>query len=720
MFTKTLKTSLLVFYFLVFSMDGAKSIDSDNHQTVSLKVDSAHNFSNIPLYFISNTGQKNEKALFYANTPNYTLWLTRDGLIFDSTILGGEGGRDSHSRGRTPQKESRFFPKKRTISKLTFLDSMERVEVVPENLTDFTINYFKGKDVSNWKTGIPTSEAVIYNNLYNQIDLRVYGAAREIEYDFIVRPGGKVSDIHLQYNGVENVEIDDKGDILIKTDFGILKHKHPYCYQEINGKKTNVSGHFVSLGENIFGFEVDEFNGNYDLIIDPIVLVYSGYLGGSGYDENSWAVAVDSRGAVYLTGWTNSPDFPLSAPIIPFNIGDVDAFVVKVNPDGKSLGFATYIGGSGYDAGFGIEVDSKGDIYVAGETESFNFPLKKPLVRNKVGAWDGFVLKIKKNGRKLLYSTYFGSLDCDSAKDIAIDAKGAFYLVGVTCSYHFPVKKAFQPIFGGYWDAWVAKINPAGDSLVYASYIGGLGEEDGLAIGVDSKGYAYVTGCTYSEDFPLVNAVQKEFGGISDAFVLRIAKNGKRLLYSTYLGGSKEDCAYGIAVDSKGYASISGETKSKNFPISNPIYKRRKGKYDAFAAKLVPKGTSLLFSTYIGGKENDHGKRIAIDSEGATYITGVTFSENFPVKKAFYKNYSGGGDVFLVKIEPDWDKISFSSYLGGSSWDTGQDIVTDNSGNIYITGFTESDDFPVFESFQMKKAKYADCFISVFGLETNK
>jgi len=580
-----------------------------------------------------------------------------------------------------------------------------------EDITDCKVSYLKGGDSSLWKTGIITSQAILYKNLYDFIDLKIYGVTKEIEYDFIVKPGGKVSDIKFRYKDIDQVGIDETGNLIIKTDSGVLTHKKPVCYQMIDGEKRVVSGRFVLIGMNIIGFDVDEYDQNFTLIIDPAVLVYSGYLGGSGNDENSWAMTVDSQGAVYLTGWTNSPDFPLSDPILAYNSGLVDVFVVKINPDGRSLDFSTYIGGDGYDAGFGIEVDTKGNIYVAGETESYNFPIKKPLISRKVGAWDAFILKLKRNGRILMYSTYFGSSDCDSGKDIAVDDDGSFYVLGTTRSPYFPIKKAFQKNFGGYWDAWVAKINSTGNKLVYSSYIGGSGEEDGLAIDVDSKGYAYVTGCTHSENFPLVKPIQNNFGGINDAYVLKVSKNGKRLLYSTYLGGSYEDCGYGIVVDSKGYVSISGETRSKDFPILYPIFKKKAGGYDVFAAKLAPKGDGLVASTFLGGKAHDHGRRIALDSEEAVYITGLTFSPDFPLKDALYKQYSGEGDVFVVKIDPDWTRLAFSSYLGGTGWDAGQDIAVSDSGLIYITGFTGSDNFPVHRLFQKKKARYIDCFI---------
>lgn len=720
MFRNKIKLLWFVLFFLLFFVSEGKSIDKVNYQKMSLNLSPDIDFNRIPLYFIPNKGQVEEGVLYYAATSKYTLWLTKTGLVFDSALPVGSSNQDLILNSRKNDKKAQYFPVRRSVSKLEFVDSAQGVETDNESLTEFSVNYFKGKDVSDWKTGIKASKAVVYKNLYDHIDLKLYGVTREIEYDFIIRPGGKISDIKLQYKDVNQVEIDGSGNLLIRTDFGVLKHKKPFCYQQINGERKNVSGRFILLDENIFGFEVDEYVQDIDLIIDPMVLVYSGYLGGSGNDENSWAMDVDSQGAVYLTGWTNSLDFPMANPILSSNSGIVDAFVVKVNPDGRSLDFATYIGGSGYDAGFGIAVDSKGDVYVAGETESYNFPTKNPLISRKVGAWDGFVLKLKRNGRALLYSTYFGSSDCDSGKDIAIDKDGNYYILGTTRSPYFPLKKAFQKNFGGYWDAWVAKINSSGNRLVYSSYIGGIGEEDGLAIDVDSKGYAYVTGCTYSEDFPLVNPIQNSFGGIIDAYVLKVSKNGRRLIYSTYLGGAREDCGYGIAVDSKGYAFVSGETRSSDFPTLNPIFKKRAGGYDVFAAKLVPKGIHLEASTFIGGKENDYGKRIALDQEGSAYITGVTFSQDFPQKDALYNQYSGDGDAFVVKIDPEWDMLNFSSFLGGTGRDVGQDIAVSDSGSIYITGFTESDNFPAYRSFQKKKARYADGFICAIDPDKKK
>jgi len=381
-------------------------------------------------------------------------------------------------------------------------------------------------------------------------------------------------------------------------------------------------------------------------------LVYSTYLGGIN-SSRGFAIAVDSSGSAYLTGTTSSSDFPTTANAYQMTFGGVyDAFVTKINPDG-TLAYSTYLGGNGTEDGYGIAVDSSGSAYITGDTSSSTFPLMNPIQSSLKGTWDAFVTKINPAGSALVYSTYLGGTGTDYGNGIAVDSSGSAYTTGTTSSSEFPTTvNAYQMTFGGVDDAFVTKINPDG-TLAYSTYLGGNGIDHGYGIAVDSSGSAYITGVTESSNFPTKNAYQPTFGGAWDAFVTKMNPAGSALVYSTYLGGSGNDFGNGIAVDGCGSAYITGQTASSNFPIANAIQSTYAGGlWDAFVTKMNPSASALVYSTYLGGSSTDSGASIAVDSSGNAYIIGQTDSLNFPTTAgAFQPALKGSSDVFVAKIE---------------------------------------------------------------------
>jgi hypothetical protein len=385
-------------------------------------------------------------------------------------------------------------------------------------------------------------------------------------------------------------------------------------------------------------------------------LVYSTYLGGSS-DDYAYGVTVDTAGAAYVAGATYSNNFPTSAnaPQNTFGGGSYDAFAAKISPEGNTLVYSTYLGGSGGDRANGIAVDTSGAAYIAGGTGSPNFSTTaNAFQRTLGGGYNAFVAKISPAGDGLTYSTFLGGSVADNANGIVVDAAGAAYVAGQASSPNFPVTaNAYQRTFGGgYSDVFVAKLTPAGNGLAYATYLGGSSDELGKGIAVDAAGAAYVAGFTYSPNFPTTaNAFQRTFGGgSSDAFVVKVSPAGDALPYSTYLGGSGQDIANGITVDATGAAYITGYTSSINFPTAQAPQAAFAGARDAFVTKLSPGGDALVFSTYLGGSTWDWANGIAVDAVGATYVAGYTFG-NFPTRKALQYAYGGGGgDAFLAKI----------------------------------------------------------------------
>ena len=421
-------------------------------------------------------------------------------------------------------------------------------------------------------------------------------------------------------------------------------------------------------------------------------LGYSTYLGGTAPSTDiGFGIAVDGSGNAYVTGSTTSTIFPLQSPFQGSFAGIQDAFVTKLNAAGNTLAYSTYLGGTGTDDSRGIAVDSSGNAYMTGYTQSSNFPLQSPFQGSYAGSQDAFVTKLNAAGNTLAYSTYLGGNSQESGQDIAVDGSGNAYVTGSTTSSNFPLLNPFQGGFTGSQDAFVTKFNAAGNSLGYSTYLGGNNLDDGLGIAVDGSGNAYITGYTQSSNFPLQNPYQG-FAGSIDAFVTKFNAAGNTLAYSTYLGGNNFDYGNDIAVDGSGNAYVVGTTYSPNFPVQNAYQSTKPGgaSADVYLTKFNPAGNTLAYSTYLGGTGTDDGLGIAVDGNSNAYVTGYTQSSNFPILNPFQGSLLGSQDVFVTKFNAVGNALSYSTYLGGNNLDNGQDIAVDGSGNAYVTGYTRS------------------------------
>jgi hypothetical protein len=453
--------------------------------------------------------------------------------------------------------------------------------------------------------------------------------------------------------------------------------------------------------------------GKFDVFVtkmsaDGSTLVFSTYLGGAGSDYGL-AIAVDAAGAAYVTGQTNSPDFPTANPLFGTGggVGFNDAFVTKLSAAGNTLAYSTYLGSGGDDYGNAIAVDAAGAAYVTGRTGGHDFPTMNPLFGDAdgFGGGDAFVTKLSAAGNTLAYSTYLGGMGDDYGYGIAVDAVGAAYVAGQTTSPDFPT---VNPLFGvadgfGFFDAFVTKLSAAGNTLAYSTYLGGTGDDYGNAIAIDAAGAAYVAGETSSLDFPTVNPLFGDANGFgsNDAFVAKLSAAGNTLAYSTYLGGGGPDFGYGIVVDAAGRAHVTGETESTNFPTVNPLFGDANGfgSSDAFVTKLNAAGSTLAYSTYLGGGGIEFGYGIAVDAAGAAYVAGETSSSNFSTTVgAFDPSFNGGiSDAFVTKLNATGNALTYSTYLGGittNSDDVGFDVAIDSAGSIYTVGYSSSVDYP--------------------------
>ena len=610
--------------------------------------------SALPLNFEFNQGQTHQRVKFLARSEGYVLFLTATETVMalenPATHRKGKVNHDARDRSNDFDAiEKRGRPPRSVIRlKLEGANPAPLIEGLEPSTT--TSNYFTGTDPTAWRTNVANYARVRYADVYPGIDMIYYGDQRRLEYDFVVAPGSNPDSIQMLFRGLQDFEITRLGDLRLHTADGDLLQSKPIAYQEANGVREPVSIDYAPNGLHRVGFQLGAYDPSRPLIIDP-VLVFSSYLGGSGFDQG-YAIAVDSFGSSYITGQTAAIDFPVTGGAFQTNYGGGDAFVAKLNPSGSALVYATYLNGA---SGNGIAVDSAGNAYVTGEAGPTSFP------------------------------TTAG---------------------------------AFQTTPLGY-DTFVTKLNADGSALVYSARFGGNLDDFGRAIALDSIGNAYITGWTVCRStictFPTVNAFQPAFaGGNNDAFVTKIDSAGSALVYSTYLGGGKvingtEDWGEGIAVDNAGSAYVTGYTYSPDFPVTAGAFDTTRAGLDAFVTKFTPDGTSLVYSTFLGGAGREQGQGIAVDSAGNAYVTGITESfdspftsayEGFPVTSGAFQT-KGSYDAFVTKLNPKGTGLVYSTYLGGSAGvDRGWAIALDGAGNACVTGDTASTNFPISNAIQ--------------------
>ncbi|MBI2986440.1 MAG: SBBP repeat-containing protein [Deltaproteobacteria bacterium] len=670
----------------------------------SVMVRTRQAYGKLPLHFEANQGQTDAEVKFLSRGRGYALFLTANEAVM---VLRSE-----------------------TVLRMNLVGADSEPQVIGLDQLSGKVNYFIGNDPKKWRTNVPTYGKVRYQNVYPGIDLVYYGNQRQLEYDFIVAPGADPKAIRLAFEGANKIETDSQGDLVLSTSSGDVLLKKPHIYQLVNGVKQPIAGDYVFNPKSpVVGFQLAAYDTTKPLVIDP-VLFYSSYLGGSGADSGH-GIAVAADGSAYVTGTTISSNFPgagmnpagkIPATLVPGASTDVFVAKLVVDPNtfALSLGYSTYLGGSGEDSGNAIAVDSSGNAYVTGTTYSTDFPFT-------AGAYD---------------------------KTCGTDGN---------CNGDKP-------------DAFVAKLNSEGSALLYSTYLGGSNEDFGFGIAVDNQSNAYVTGSTFcpggnscggggiDNDFPVTSGAFSTVDPHMDSFMTKLSTDNSKsngactilnpketyndcadLLYSTYLiasgNGQGDDEGFAIAVDASGNAYVAGWTLASDLPTKNAFQGIQAGNRDAFVMKLKPDNSNskvpctpsnatvqyndcadLLYSTYLGGgpgQESSGGNAIdlaiAVDSSGFIYVTGGTNAANFPglgpgnIAPKLGSGAKGAlGDVFVAKLDPSpanctpvqntnitcVESLIYSIYIGGTDVDTGFGIAVDNQGNAYVTGKTDSTDFP--------------------------
>jgi hypothetical protein len=685
---------------------------------VSTQAQVSQAYGQLPLSFEANQGQTGSQVNFLSRGAGYGLFLTPTEAVMALNQGSGVRGQGSAE----------------DVLRMQLVGANPPAQPVGLDQLPGVSNYLIGNDPSQWQTNIPNFARVEYQNVYPGINLVYYGNQRQLEYDFVVAPGADPNNIRMAIAGAQNVTLDAQGNLVLRTSGGAVVEQAPVLYQTVNGTRHEVAGRYVLLpgddspsNPHQVGFQVGAYDPTKPLVIDPLFsLVYSTYLGDGAF---AYGIAVDSAGNAYVTGTTWSDHFPTVNPIQGKNVtggladyGDV--FVTKLNAAGSALVYSTYLGGSGSDVGWGIAVDSAGNASVSGYTDSSNFPTAHAFQSALRGNSDAFVAKLNAAGSGLIYSTYLGGSSVESSSSgveaggIAVDAAGNTYVTDTTQSADFPTTAgAFQTVFAGASDAFVVKFNPTG-SVVYSTYLGGAGSEESFAIAVDTSGNAYVTGWTNSTNFPTTPGAFQTTGQYA-AFVTKLNPTGSALVYSTYLGSNA--LGYGIAVDGSGNAYVRGLTYFANFPTVNAFQSALRGKSDAFVSKLNAAGSSLLYSTFLGGSgydgaDNAREGGIAVDGSGNAYVTGWTDSTDFPTKNAFQPTFGGGPqDAFVARIDTTQAgnaSLIYSSFLGGYGYDVGEAIAVDTAGNAYVAGWTNANNFPTTKGAYDTKGKGYDAFVT--------
>lgn len=684
-----LALSLLTLGAMAFSHVGPASHQPQRANPLAARTvqPALESYGDLPLAFEANRGQTDARADFLSHGNGYTMFFSPTELAM-SFSAAGAAVRPAPLR-------------------MTLRGANPHARSVGRDRLPGTVNYLRGADPAKWHTNVATYAKVAYAGVYPGVDIVYYGNRRRLEFDFVVAPGADPSAIRLSFAGADALRV-DSGELVLRTSAGPkLRLREPFVYQTIGGARHRIAGGYTLDGQGV-RFRLARYDHGKPLVIDP-TMAYSTRLGGRDEDA-AYAIAVDPAGNAYVTGNTNSTDYPVTNPAQAKNGGTTDAFVAKLSPDGSRLLYSTYLGGSGSDVGYGIAVDAQGNAYVTGDTRSTDFPVVHPLQAKLAGNADVFVTKLSPDGSRLIYSTYVGGNNGQRGQGIGVDAAGNAYVAGYTNSTNFPVVNAVQEKFaGGNADAFVFRLNASGSALDYSTYFGGANDRPDIAtaVAVDAAGNAYVTGFTNSRDFPVYKPLQL-FVGPTDVFASKFNPKGA-LVYSTFLGGNADDEGMGIAIDAAGSAYVTGETESPSYPTTRGAFSTKCTPLDAhlpvgliclggdvFVTKLSPDGLSIVYSTFISGNRFEVARAIAVDKAGNAYVTGLTNSTDFPNTNPLQKNYGGGDyDTFVVKVNPAGSALTYSTFLGGGNEDGGYGIGVDGAGNAYVAGITNSPNFPV-------------------------
>jgi hypothetical protein len=709
---------------------------------------SAVRFGGLPLYFEANT-----PAHFLARGNDAQLSISPPGA---QLLLRGSAGAPARAL------------------ELQFTGASPQAQIRGDSELPGKVNYFTGANPAQWHAAVPIFAKVRVDEIYPGVNLVYYGNSRQIEYDLTVAAGASPDLIALHFDGADEIATNGNGELVLKLGGCELIQPKAVFYQMAGNRRMEIAGGYKILDSHTVAFAIGSYNHALPLVIDPI-LSYATYFGGTA-GEAAWAVAVNPNdGSIYIAGQTLSKQFLTNGA--PFSTTNAyqnkfgggkltgDAFVARFDNLGQNLIYLTYLGGSGDDGALGLAVDSAGNAFVTGWTDSPNFPTSGNAVFRSISGQyiksfksylnDAFVTELDPSGSKLVYSTYLGGSSIDVGIGIAVDAAENAYVTGYSYSTNFPVKNPIQKKlackYSTYFNcnAFVSEIAAGGSALVFSTYLGGTNFDQAQGIALDPVNNIYVAGFTASTNFPTTNYIDQVIGtnhydghwlnGLTnkqnfadDAFLAKLAPSGANLEYSTLLGGINNDVANHVAVDAAGAAYVTGWTISTNFPdtvardvIASYLTNNLKTlkTTNAFLTKITyGTNASIAYSATFGGSRSDIGFSVAVDPVGDAFVTGASTSTNFPCSPTNSDGFlratnSGGSDVFVTAFNPDASAVLYSILLGGKQYDAGYGIAVDPTGNAYVVGQTISTNFPTVNAFQPFRNGPNDTFLAKILLQ---
>lgn len=623
-------------------------------------------------------------------------------------------------------------------TRIVFNFLASKTDVVPEGRGSLpsVSNYLVGADPRRWIRGVPNQSQVVYPELYPGIDLLFHGRGDELEHDFRIAAGAHPDQIRFSIEGANGIALDPNGDLEISLGSGILIFQKPTAYQESSGEREIVESAFVLNPDGSVQFQVGEFDQHRELVIDP-VFVFSTYLAGSSLD-NPMAVASDSAGNVYVTGYTNSIDFPIENGIETTASGSPDAFVSKLDPTGHTLLYSTYLGGSSRNYGNAIATDSNGNIIVAGTSSSNDFPHvgSIPALTCEGNNDCFFVASLKPNGSAFNYVGLIGGIEGTDAQagggagagSLAVDAAGNAYLAGVTDDANFKITPGTlaNTVPGyPYNSTFVLKVDPAG-TFVYSTIVPGIAPENitvnlnnvfvPAGIAVNTNGQVTIAG-TAGPGLPsTAGVIQQTFPNnlsvenASAGFVLQLNSTASEITYATYVPGT--DTIGGLAINTQGNSYVTGGTSEDNLPVSSNAYQKtlKSGPNctcnSGFVTELNGAGTAILAATYLEGtpatgNEGTSFAGIALDSNSNVFVGGMTGSTDFPLLNPFVSQWVYGeavSDMVLAEMSPNLSSLLFGSFLSSADqvFPASQfaALTVNDPNNLIVTGLTLTTDFP--------------------------
>ncbi len=674
--------------------------------------------------FIENVGQFGDAARFYAWGGGSGLWLTEDAICM--TLVERTGSILSGVNIR-----------------LGFVGRNPDATIEPVQRLDTRVSYFIDNDPDRWHADVPVWGGVRYKDLYPGVDLELRADQGRLSQYLVARGAADLAAVRLRVEGADDLSVRD-GTLHVTTAAGRWAMPLFTLVADDGVDAASALQPELQGNEVVAPFRVTGTSGAgmaASAAADGTDLFFSTFVGGDT-EDTAVDLVVDDQGEVYICGITASEDFPATpgAFEVTYQGGGLneyvqgDAYVAKLDATGESLLYATFLGGSsGAEIVFDIAVDEAGNAYLAGSTESEDFPVTSGALQPvfQGGDEDGYLAKLNASGSELVFATFLGGVEKDSVAGVAVGQDGSIYITGRTESVGFPATlDSFQPSLSGGQDGYVAKLNATGSALLYSTFLGGERDDEGYAIALDGLGNAYVVGNTASSDFPTSEGAFDGIynGGISDSFAAKLDPTGSSLIYATFLGGERIETCDDLVLDGSTNLYVIGKTESPDFPVTSGAFMETHGGVaDAYVVEISATGSELVYATFVGGSDVDNGHAIDLDILGHIHITGRTASTDFPTtRNAYDRTFAGlgevlqwAGDTFVVKLNPASNgpgDLLYSTFVGGASGDGGLGLAVHHSGITYVVGRTMSGNFPTTEGAFDRTFDgggwYADAFVA--------